>query len=221
MDKDVKNILIGVPSAREDEKFLASLSNLVKQMKGKYKVGVLMEKWKFLPDIQNSMTDYFLNNNYDYLLFLDDDHSGHTVEMVDTLVNADTYMATMKTYVRYFPYPVALFRRFQDRFVGHDQPSGYAEVDMTGFPMTLLRRDLFEKIKRPYFEPQHDGQRDWCTDVPFCKKICSVGIKPVGCYDFCLNHDEITDENVADFREKNAKKWIDRFRLQRVVNKGV
>ena len=215
MDKEVKSILIGVPSAREDERFLASLSNLIKEMKGRYKVGVIVEKWKFLPSAQNSIADYFLANNYDYLLFLDDDHSGHTVGMVDALIKADAYMATMKTYIRYFPYPVGLFKRHQDRFVSHDQPLGYAQVDMTGFPMTLLRRDLFEQIQRPFFEPENDGQRDWCTDVPFCRKLEKVGIKPVGCYDFCLDHDEVTAENVNDLREKNAKKWIDRFRIMR------
>lgn len=217
---DVKSILVAVPSARENERFLASLLSLIAQMKGKYTVGLLMEKWKFLPDIQNAMVDYMLANNYDYILFLDDDHAGHTVEMVDALVRADTYMVTMKTYVRYFPYPVALFRRQfhmgAEKMIGHIQSSGYAKLDMTGFPMTLIRRDLFQKISRPYFEPEHDGQRAWCTDVPFCRKLEKVGISPYGCYDFCLEHDGVTEENVAELREKNAVKWVDRFRLLRV-----
>lgn len=221
MDKGVKSILIAVPSAREDERFLASLSTLISQMKGRYKVGVLMEKWKFLPTIQNQMVDYMLANGYDYILFLDDDHSGHTVDMVDALVLADTYMVTMKSYVRHFPYPIALFRR--QTFMGHTkmiqhiQEKGYAELDMTGFPMTLLRRDLFDKIQRPFFVGEHDGmQRPWTTDVPFCRKLEEVGIKPIGCYDFCLTHDGVNDTNVAEMREKNAVKWIDKFRLLRV-----
>lgn len=221
MDRDVKSILIGVPSAREDERFLASLSSLIKQMKGKYQVGVIMEKWKHLPKIQNMMVDYMLANDYDYILFLDDDHSGHTVEMVDSLVAANTYMATMKTYIRYFPYPIGLFKRQmfvgQEKMIGHYQQGGYSTVDMTGFPMTLLRRDLFERIQRPFFEPMNDGARNWCTDVPFCLKLEKVGIKPVGCYDHCLDHDGITEANVSNLREKNAKKWIDRFRLEREV----
>src|ERR1700744_5070309 len=107
---EVKSLLIGVPSNRQDSRFLTSLNNLISQLEGRYKVSLILEKWQNLPDAQNHITDYFLSRDFDYLLFLDDDHWGHTVEMVDCLVNANADMATIKTYVRHYPYQVALWK---------------------------------------------------------------------------------------------------------------
>ena len=216
MDKGVR-ILIGVPSIREDEKFLASLSSLIASMKGKYQVSLIVEKWSDLAPAQNRITKYFLDNDFDYLLFLDDDHAGHTVEMVDDLISANALMATMQTHVRHYPYPIALFKRYDRvQFRSHLQEKGYSTVDLTGFPMTLLKRELFRYLDQPYFQSRNDGT-PFATDKLFCERLEKIGIKPVGCYNYCLDHAGITRENVMDWREKNSKSWIDKFRLMRVV----
>lgn len=213
-----KKILVGVPSCREDNRFLDSLNNLLKQMHDNYEVTLLIEKWKGLAEAQNNITDYFLSKDFDYLLFLDDDHWGHTIEMVDTLIEANTYMATMKTYVRHYPYPIALFnineaRDYRSKYSGVENGFGYKEVDMTGFPMTLIKRDLFSKLSRPYFVGRDYGGRDWNTDIDFCEKIRSLGIKPVGCYQYCLPHGDITEDNVLEMRIRNMKTMSDRVSM--------
>ena len=211
-----KRLLIGVPSQREDERFLASLLRLVKELKGKYEVSVLIEKWKFLPDAQNRIADFFLKNDFDYLLFLDDDHWGHTVEMVDVLVGANHPMATMKTYVRHFPYPCALFRYnhngdYATRYSGVENGEGYEEVDLCGFPMTLFTKDIFSVLSTPYFIAKDGSGRNWATDFYFCERLEEKGIKPMGCFQHCLPHGDITQENVQEKRENNMVSYEDRL----------
>ena len=213
----MRKILIGIPSAREDDKFYASVDSLVKQMKGKYEVSVLWEKWRDLTAAQNSITSYFLSSDFDFLLFLDDDQYGHTVEMVDAMVAANAYCVTMKTYIRHYPYPCGLMVQHPDLaalFVGVERDSGSQEIDMCGFPMTLLRRDLFEKLVAPYFQSRPSGERGWTTDELFCERLRGLGIRPIGIFDYCLDHGDITRENVMQRRQDDCKSSGERIRLK-------
>jgi hypothetical protein len=165
---------------------------------------------------QNNIVEYFLLREFDYLLFLDDDHSGHTVEMVDALVNANTYFATMKTYVRHFPYPCALMNEnkkvnVEAKYYGVELKEGYHQVDLCGFPMSLLRRDLFDKLEKPYFRAVKCPGRDWVTDIEFCERLKTAGIKPIGCFDYCLEHNGITQENVSERRKRDIHNFGDRL----------
>lgn len=195
-------ILIGICSTREDKAFLESFNNFWNKALEKYNITVTWQYNRFLPDAQNAITDLFLGGDYKYLLLLDDDHSGHTVEMLDCLIGADTYVATMKTYCRHYPYVVALWDRLDaNNTIPIENGKGYRTIDLTGFPMTLIRRDLFNKLDKPYFRPFSDGGRDWNSDVDFFRRLDLIGIKPVGCFQYCLNHDKITQENVFKYRE--------------------
>lgn len=213
----MQKILIGIPSAREDDKFLASVDNLVKSMKGKYEVSVLWEKWQPLAKAQNRITSYFLSCDFDYLLFLDDDQYGHTCEMVDSLVACDTYCSVMKTYVRHYPYPCALMVKHPDLaapHVGVEKDSGTQEIDMCGFPMMLIRRDLFDKLQAPYFQSRPSSDRKWVTDELFCERLKFLGIKPVGVFDYCLDHGEITKDNVLERRQNDCKSGGEKLMLK-------
>ena len=57
-------------------------------MEGEYDTTLLIEKWTHLPEAQNKIVDFLLSRDFDYLLFLDDDHWGHKLEMIDCLINA-------------------------------------------------------------------------------------------------------------------------------------
>ena len=189
-------------------------------MKGKYEVSVLWEKWRPLDKAQNRITSYFLSSDFNYLLFLDDDQYGHTVEMVDALVAADTYCAVMKTYVRHFPYPCALMMRHPDInafYVGVEKDSGTQEIDMCGFPMMLIRRDLFPILGEPYFQSRPSSDRKWVTDELFCERLKLLGIRPVGIFDYCLDHGDITKDNVMERRQNDAKSGGEKLMLKLFV----
>ena len=212
MSATAVRILIGIPSIREDEKFLTSVAELVKQCRGRYDIDVLIKKWKTLPKAQEEIAKYFLAGEYDYLLFLDDDHSGHCVEMIDALVGANTYMATMKTYSRHYPYPVALWDWREGHstdgkcFVSIEDTAEVKNVpvDMTGWPMTLLRRDIFDLLDEPFFQAKSYGGVDWATDRFFCERLRALGVKPVGVTSHCLAHGKVNKDNVMMLRMKEC-----------------
>ena len=197
----MKSIYIGVCKTRDDEKFKESFQNFTDSIVGSYSVCQMVIKDKFLPDAQNTITKDFIATGYDYLLLLDDDHWGHTKEMLDTLIAANTYVATMKTYSRHYPYVCAAWNWVgENTTLSVENGEGYKEVDLTGFPMTLIARETFKKLDEPYFRPFSDGGRDWNSDVDFFRRLAKVGIKPVVCFQHCLNHDKITQDNVFKYR---------------------
>jgi hypothetical protein len=157
-------------------------------------------KDKFLPDAQNLIARDFVSTGYDYLLLLDDDQWGHTPEMLECLINANTHVATMKTYSRHYPYMCAILKKVGNVVFPIENGEGYVECDLTGFPMTLIRKDVFDLIEEPWFRPLEADGRSWNSDVDFFERLNNIGIKPVGCFQHCLNHDKITQENVYQYR---------------------
>lgn len=203
----MKKIIIGIPSTRDDQAFIDSLFNLVNQCEGKYIVDTIIVKDEKLSLAQNYIVERFIESGFDYLLFLDDDHSGHTVEMIDFLVGADSFIATMKTYSRHYPYSCSLYKRLEGRdsescYAGIENGEGYQECDLTGFPMTLIKKELFSIINPPFFKERKDSMVSWATDREFFERIAKLGIKPIGCFQACLNHQDVTQENVFALREK-------------------
>lgn len=199
------SIYIGVCKTRDDERFRESFRNFTDTICRYYSVCMMTVKDTFLPDAQNKIVKDFLQGNHQYLLLLDDDQWGHTKEMLDCLIAAKSYVVTMKTYSRHYPYACALANRLENGFlVPLENGEGYQECDLTGFPMTLIRRDTFDKLKEPYFRAVEDGGRSWNTDVDFFQRLAEVGIRPVGCFQYCLNHDKITEENVKEYRHKET-----------------
>ena len=197
-------ILVGIPTIRYFHFFMESVEKFRRE--SKHDLTLWWEKDKFLADAQNKIADEFLSKDYDYLLFLDDDHWGHTPEMLECLINANAYVATMKTYSRHYPYGCALIKKVGEGVVMPiEDGEGYREVDLTGFPMTLIRRDLFSKLDKPYFRATEACGRDWNTDIDFFERLEKLGIKPIGCFQHCLNHDKITQENVHEYRFKERK----------------
>lgn len=198
----MKSIYIGVCKTRNDERFESSLRSFTDSICNKYSICINTVRDKFLPEAQNYLARECIDNRYDYLLLLDDDQWGHTPEMLDTLIEANTYVATIKTYSRHYPYLCAILKRERNVVLSIEQAEGYVECDITGFPMTLIRRDTFDKLEEPYFRAEEFEGRDWNTDVNFFDRLATVGIKPIGCFQHTLNHDKITEENVREYRYK-------------------
>lgn len=200
----MKSIYIGVCKTREDERFNTSFQNFTDSIYREYSVCQMVVKDRFLPDAQNIIVNNFLKSGYDYLLLLDDDQWGHTKEMLETLINANTFVSTIKTYSRHYPYGCALLRKIANNLVVPiESGQGYVECDLTGFPMTLIHKDTFEYLDQSYFRPYEEAGRTWNSDVDFFSRLEKKGIKPIGCFQHVLNHGDITEENVKQKRYEN------------------
>jgi hypothetical protein len=197
----MKSIYIGVCKTRNDKRFEESFRNFTDSICKDYSVCQMVVRDVFLPDAQNIITKAFLQTDYDYLLLLDDDQWGHSKEMLESLINANTFVATIKTYQRQYPYTCALFNKLPNNLViPIENGEGYVKCDLTGFPMTLISRETFSYLKEPYFRPYEVNGRNWNSDVDFFERLNKVWIKPVGCFQHTLNHDKVTQENVKQLR---------------------
>lgn len=209
----MKSIYIGVCKTRDDKRFEESFRNFTDSICRNYSICQLVIRNKFLPDAQNEIARSFLDSDYDYLLLLDDDQWGHTEEMLKTLINAKTYVSTIKTYSRHYPYSCSLLRNVGNNLVMPiETGEGYIKCDLTGFPMTLISRGTFDFLEEPYFRPHEVGGRTWNSDVDFFKRLSEKGIKPIGCFQHVLNHADITEDNVRQ------KRYEDRFTGNNIAN---
>ena len=215
------SLLIGVPMGpKPDERFLASLPKFLKECEGYYNLELVQVSNRTLVDAQNYIADYFLKSNHKYLLLMEDDHWGHSRNMLKSLLRADVPICGINYYSRYFPYYSCLMneipgREVQQRFGPTPYDSGCHQVDLVGYAMMLIRREVFSKLEKPYFRLNKDGGDDcYATDIDFCDRLKAVGIQPVGCFDYTLNHRDITPENVVSYRMsgfENIKKQRQEF----------
>jgi hypothetical protein len=74
-----------------------------------------------------------------------------------------------------------------------------------GFGMTLIKREIFETLPRPFFK---GNEKDEKEDNYFCDKLLSLGIYPYGCFDHTLPHCGITEDNVLEKRKFGAKEFV-------------
>jgi len=219
------NILIGIPSTRYRQDFLLSLSELILGLSSKYKIEAIEVRGKLIDEARNKIVDIFMSKDYEFLLFLDDDHSGHKVEMVDALlkplVENNEYICAMKCYTRDFPHLPNLMNyageknplgkdSIRGRYEAIGETKGYFYCNLVGFGMTLIHRSLFEKIVKPYFVGDYN-QRE---DNYFCDKLQENGIKPVGCFDYTLTHDGVDESNVNRLNEEGTLKLKETIKKQ-------
>lgn len=195
-------ILIGIPVYQADDRFLEALPKFIESCKEDYTLQCITVPNRTLVDAQNYIATYFLDNtDYDYLLLLEDDHWGHKKEMLDALVNKDVDICAMNYYSRYFPFYSCLMRRLPNRpvsgrYAGHSYTEGFYKVDLAGYAMMLIKRNVFEKLEKPYFRlNKYEPAHSYATDIDFCERVHEAGLDVWGCFDYVLAHRDITKEN--------------------------
>jgi GT2 family glycosyltransferase len=208
-------ILVGIATVSPDQRFLESLPSFFRNVDSRHELSC---KWVFnkeLDHAQNELAEATLEGNYDYLLTIEDDHYGFTPEMLDALLEADTYVIGIPYHSRHYPFHkvpmdyrqtnkegIRLFK--QEMFT-----EGYHETDLVGFGFTLIKREVFEILDRPFFvqnKDRHTGCGPNATDMDFCLRLQEKGINPMGCWDFVLPHRDITEESWKEFTVKMINK---------------
>lgn len=199
-------ILAAIATVTPDRRFIESLPTFFRDCgKLNLEIDVLWVWNNPLVEAQNIFADKVLEGGYDYLLTLEDDHWGMTSDMLEACLNADTRVCGIPYHSRHLP-----FMKIPMKYSGttdlhgnklYDsvkETSGYHESDLIGFGFTLIRSDVFRILDRPYFRLNTDtmvGVGPRATDIDFCQRLIAKGIRPVGCFDYTLNHREITEEN--------------------------
>lgn len=213
-------ILIGIPSSRHHQGFLNSMCSFLPEIRNIHDIGIIEIRDKKIDDARNFIVDIFMSKDYDYLLFLDDDHTGHTVDMVSALFKPleenKEYVCALKCYTRFFPYIPNLMdysgleNRLENlgldgkrgKYIMKENKNGYAYCNLVGFGMTLIRKEVFNILDKPYFVCENNQHED----NYFCDRLQNHGIKPIGCFDYTLTHDGIDDSNATQFNELGINK---------------
>jgi GT2 family glycosyltransferase len=219
------SILLGIPWHHPTDEFLVSLSSFIKDCEQHYDLEVVRVQDRQLVDAQNEIAEYFLKGNKDFLLFMEDDHSGFNRNFLKALLRANTEIVGINYYARYFPYYECLMKdlypdRPLNRFGMTGHKSGYHNVDLSGFGMMLIKRSVFYKLDLPYFRlNKYGGQGSYATDIDFCDRCREVGINIFGCFDYILNHREVTPESVGQLRLEGYKN-VGRIKEEYYKEKG-
>jgi len=201
-------ILIGIATVTPDKRFLESLISFSKDAS---KLADISDKWvwnKPLVDAQNELADATIEGGYDYLLTIEDDHWGFNARMLESCLIADTHVCGISYRSRHLPF-MKIPMRYSGSFGANGNPlydsipheSGFHEADLIAFGFTLIRSDVFRILDKPYFRLNTErfvGVGPRATDIDFSTRLLEKGIRPVGCFDYVLNHREITEANYKE-----------------------
>jgi hypothetical protein len=191
-------LFIGVACHEPTQEFVSSLGVFLPELRKHYNL-TYQEVWgEELVVAQNIIARSFLSSHTDWLLMLEDDHSGHTVEMVDDLINSNHRFCGIKYHSRWYPYTLTALNERYELHLFNDKD--YDEVALIGFGMTLIHRSVFYVLEKPYFRLNEVDKniQSYATDRDFCQRLIEKGIVPVVCNKHCLTHRGINDTNVID-----------------------
>lgn len=168
-----------------------------------------------LDNARNRAVKDFLEDYWDYLMFIDDDIVPPP-QTLRTLLSSDKDVIaplclTLKPDDNnlFFPMPVA-HRYDKNKQYRPYYGKGMEETDVITGGCFLVKREVFEKIERPFsFTYHRDGTVEYSEDFYFSQKCQEHGYKLYTHYDLICKHIKILD--VLDFNnallvtERNAK----------------
>jgi len=196
-------ILVGIATHEPDQRFLESVPLFYHEASKKYDLELFWVWHKPLVEAQNIIAEKLMGGTYDYLLTLEDDHHGMTVEMLDSCIKGDHDVCGISYRSRHYPFmKIPMLKRSmgegKDPVYGGSNrfTSGYHEIDLEGFGFTLFKKEVFNLLDKPYFQLNSlngvIGPR--ATDINFSKRLQAKGVKLMGCYDHILPHRDIGEE---------------------------
>lgn len=219
-------ILVGTPTVMKYAPFLESLSSFLYDASKKYSIVHRYVHNKTIEQAYTELTDYAVNNDFDYFLAIEDDMHGFNIDMLDTLIDHPSMVTSVACYSRHYPYWLTSMNMVKEgsddsietlsKYTEAIYDSGFHEVDLTHFAFTLFNVDIFRKLSKPWVNATLAQSN--AVDRFFFKKMKSeLGLKPYCCYDHYINHREITKVNVhnkrSEFIKENPYRYFGRSRL--------
>lgn len=215
----VPKILIGVPILAWTHEFATSFLNFwtsvmtYKQKGVKFHVGYEFMYRKPVHMAEEMLAEHAINTGCTHLLLMDDDIYDVTAEDLVTLLKADKDVVSGIMYASGFPYAMCAFRRFDTTTKVADQPilkgparlyeippeqrQGLQKVDLVPFCFTLIKVDVFKRLRKPWFTCNTQAP----TDSWFADTVLTKGMEYYAHFGVWLNHRGVTRHNV--------QKWVE------------
>lgn len=130
---------------------------------------------------RNNIVMQFIDQQRDseYLLFLDADMV-FPRDLVKNLLNIDADVATALAFKKWWPHYPTIYHYNGKEFksIIDYEKKKIIEVDGCGMACCLIKREVFEKIKYPWFEFEEIKEGKYFSeDLTFCKKVKKAGFK--------------------------------------------
>lgn len=162
-----------------------------------------------LDNARNWAVKDFLESYNDYLLFIDDDIIPPSNALLELLRADKDIIAplcfTVKRDDNGFLFPMPVAHRYNDNheyrpYIGH----GIEETDVITGGMFLVKREVYEKIERPFYFTYHkNGLVEYSEDFVFSQQCQKLGYKLFTHYDLLCKH--LKNIDVKDINDLMAK----------------
>jgi len=219
IEKVIPKVLIGVPILAWTHEFATSFLNfwtdlMTCKVKGvKFHVGYEFMYRKPVHMAEEALAEHAINTGCSHLLLMDDDIYDVTAQNFVTLLQADKDVVSGIMHASGFPYAMCAFRRYNLDTKVADQPIlkgparlyeippnqriGLQKVDLIPFCFTLIKTDVFKKLRKPWFTCNTQAP----TDSWFADTVLTKGMEYYAHFDVWLNHRGVTRHNV--------QKWVE------------
>jgi len=129
---------------------------------------------------RNKLVENFLQTDYEWFLFIDSDTVPPT-NILDMTKNGKNICSGIYHNFKNNKLRALVFNKFKDKFqyIKKDNANALIEVDGVGTGSLLIHRNVFNKMKKPYFEFIYNeiGLVDLSEDLNFCRKAQKAGFK--------------------------------------------
>lgn len=190
-----------------------SISKLLK-MKD-YDVHLIMERGFQTAEARNKLVVSGLSSEADYLFFMDSD-SVVSPEDLDRLVKAKKDVISGIYFMRGMPYNPVIYEsdwKGKGYVFLKDVKDGIERIDGCGMGCCLIRRKVFEKVRKPWFEFNHMGNGS-TEDFDFCRKLDREGFKIFAHWGVKIGHIGSYTYSYGDWKrmQDNQKRFKDGIR---------
>lgn len=218
-EKPTPKILIGVPILAWTHEFATSFLSFwtdlmtFKQEGVKFHVGYEFMYRKPVHMAEEALAEHAINTGCSHLLLMDDDIYDITAKDLVTLLLANKDVVSGIMHASGFPYAMCAFRRYNLDTAVADQPilkgparlyeippdqrNGLQKVDLVPFCFTLIKTEVFSKLRKPWFTCNTQAP----TDSWFADTLLAKGLEYYAHFDVWLNHRGVTRHNV--------QKWVE------------
>ena len=186
MEEKRIRITLGVPSATEHlhRRFVQSLMSL--EYPKNADINFTSVYGYQLPFARNRIVQEALNNNSDYLLFIDADMV-FSPDLLLRLLKHDVPFVNALAFRRIKPHYPCIFKWNEKEKCYETVPyfGGLLEVDATGMPAVLIKMEIFKKMKQPWY---YYEDHLFSSDLTFCRNAKKLGYKILIDTDLKIGH---------------------------------
>ena len=152
----------------------------------------------------------------DWFFWLEDDILPET-DTFDVLRAADKDYVAALTYCSTDPYLPGIATLIEEKGLRTRQQwataphAGTHAADHVGMTAALFRRDVFDRVEKPWFGVVADSERMPCglgPDVFWCRRLAQHGIQPYVCCDAevgHLAHNRVVDRRISEIYNRKPK----------------